>query len=59
MSIISTFEAIYGIVKLTEVQLADLQEIGVERAPESHISRRDSEIACQLDSALKRVMLEK
>ena len=40
-----------GIVKLTETQLADPQQVGVKRGPEGYILCRDSEIECQLDSA--------
>ena len=40
-----------GIVKLTESQLADPQEVGIRRGPERYILCPDSEIECQPDSA--------
>ena len=45
------FRSARGIVKLTEIRLADRQEVGVKRGSGCYILCRDSEIECQLDSA--------
>lgn len=41
-----------GVVKLTKIQLANPQEVGVKRCPERYTLCRDSEIECQLDSTI-------